>query len=71
MEVITNSDIFREFLKSAVKNLKEANVINPQRNKKQHRMSFLGRVKGEDSQKAEVSEDLREGEIDDRACCMT
>ena len=54
-EIVTSSDLFHEFLKSGVKSLKEANVIDPQRSKKQHRMSFLGRVKGEDSQKAEVS----------------
>lgn len=52
MEVIINSDLFCQFLKSGVKNLKEANVVNPRRTKRQNRMSFLGRVKGED--KAEV-----------------
>lgn len=55
MEAIISSDLFCQFLKSAVKDLKEANVVNPTRSKKQYRVSFLGRVKGEDSQKAEVS----------------
>lgn len=55
MESIISSDLFRQFLKSGVQNLKEANVVNPTKSKKLHRRSFLGRVKGDDNQKAEVS----------------
>ena len=58
VEEIIGSDLFRQFLKSGVRNLKEANVIDPQRSKKQNRTSFLGRVKGEDAQKAEVREQV-------------
>lgn len=54
-EIVSRSDLFHEFLKSGVKSLKEAHVIDPQRSKKQNRTSFLGRVKGEDSHKAEVT----------------
>lgn len=55
VEAIIGSDLFGQFLKSAVKDLKDANVVNPTRSKKLNRMSFLGRVKGDDSQKAEVA----------------
>lgn len=55
MEAIINSEIFQEFIKSGVKDLKAANVVNPNRNKKQNRMSFLGKVKGDGGQKAEVN----------------
>ena len=55
VEAIVTSEVFRQFLKSGVRNLKEANVVNPNRSKKQNRISFLGRVKGSDGQKAEVS----------------
>ena len=54
MEAIVNSELFQEFLRSGVRALKEANVVQPGRSKKHNRMSFLGRVKGEDTQKAEV-----------------
>lgn len=54
VEAIVGSDLFHQFLKSAVQDLKEANVVNPNRSKKQNRMSFLGRVKGEDTHQAEV-----------------
>ena len=50
-----NSELFQNFLKSAVKELKESNIVNPTRSKKQHRMSFLGRAKT-DYQEEEVSE---------------
>lgn len=49
-----SSELFQNFLKSAVQELKESNIVNPTRSKKQHRMSFLGRAKTE-HQKAEVS----------------
>ena len=54
VESIINSELFREFLKSGVKDLKGANVVNPNRSKKQNRMSFLGKVKGDAGLKAEV-----------------
>ena len=54
MEAISSSELFREFLKSGVKDLKNANVVNPNRSKKQNRMSFLGKVKGDGGLKAEV-----------------
>lgn len=50
-----NSKLFQDFLKSAVQELKESNIVNPTRSKR-HRMSFLGRVRTEETQKAEVSE---------------
>ena len=54
IETILNSKHFKQFLKSGVKDLKEANVVNPLKNKKQQRRSFLGRVRA-DEQKAYVS----------------
>lgn len=55
VDTIIYSELFHQFLKSGVQDLKEANVVNPTRSKKQNRMSFLGRTKTEDSEKAEVS----------------
>ncbi len=56
VEAIVSSDLFHQFLKSAVKDLKEANVVMPPKSKKQNRMSFLGRVRADDTHKAEVSD---------------
>ena len=55
VESILSSSDFREFLKSGVKILKESNVVNSQRTRKQNKMGFLGRVRSDDTKKAEVS----------------
>ncbi len=54
VEDILSSDLFKGFLKSAVQDLKDSNIVNPTRKKKQHRKTFLGRVKPEDALMAEV-----------------
>ena len=56
MEAVLTSDLFKKFLKSAVQDLKESNIVNTNRRmKKQHRKSFLGRVKPYSAHMAEVS----------------
>jgi len=60
VELIISSELFHQFLKSGVKGLKEANVVNPTKNKKQNRRRFLSRAKSDDSEKAEVSSSVRE-----------
>lgn len=51
---ILNSDLFKGFLKSAVQDLKESNIVNPSRTKRQFRKSFLGKVKPDEALLAEV-----------------
>ena len=48
------SSLFQNFLKSAVQELKESNIVNPTKSKKQYRKRFLSRIKSRD-QLVEVS----------------